>query len=365
MMDRISVTTLTKGCPLYIRLSEIYPINSTSIEASFGTWVHGAIAEGIKSLLDGNTPDPIRLLTLSAESQHDPLIKQMIGDKALRTEAIRMVDNALDYITTLNIDSNNSIYVEKKLELFLKEVPITIVGILDLGYKNTIIDWKTGTFSAEEHHLQLKIYAYMAYALQLMAPPIEIRDIYLGGDKPKVVKATVTEKDIASIHNFILNLIQASRRNPQPHPSDACGLCEYKFRCPLYFRLSKEAQIMHKIKSISNRLDHAYQYRKLGIELKSLASKLDNMANKLIDKHSTLRKSVSPTSAPNTIIQEKVWASGLIPFIEHLSEEEKNQLLIALLKETATITVDIIPDSIKGKLNILKDIDRNKIRKFM
>ncbi len=364
-MDRVSVTTLTKGCPLYIKLSEMYPINSSSIEASFGTWVHGAIAEGTKAILN-KTPIQIDgLLMFSAESQHDPLIKQMIGDKALLSEAFRMVQNALEYITNIDIPDNVPILIEEKLEVFIREIPTIIVGILDFGYGNTIIDWKTGSFSAEEHHIQLKIYAYMAYTLGIMNPPIEVRDVYLGGDKPKVVKSQITEKELTQTHDFIVKLLKASKDNPQPHPSDACGLCEYKFRCPLYFRLSKEANIMSKIKNISQRLDHAYQYRKLGMELKSLANKLDAMANKLIDKHAELRKTITHTSAPNSIIEEKVWASGIIPLIDNLSEKEKHQLLIALLRDTATIKTEILPSSIKEKLNILKDIDRKKIRKFM
>ncbi len=288
----------------------------------------------------------------------------MMTDKAFRLEAERMVSSALNYYINLGINSNN-VMVEEKLELLLTDHSTIIVGVLDLGYGNTILDWKTGTFTAEEHRLQLQIYAYLTYKLNIMRPPIEVVDVYLGEEKPKVVKGVVSEKDIGTIEDMVKQLIEKSKLRPIPNPSSSCSLCEYKFRCPLYFRLNKESTIVGKILTLSGQLEHAYQYRKLGNEIKSLANKLDVMAQKLIDKHISLKKIINPSEAPPEIIEEKVWTKDILPYLNELTEEEKHELLIRLLKNNTTISTKDIPPKLKSKLFSRKEIDNKKIRKFM
>ncbi len=363
MVRRISVTTLTKGCPLYIKLTEMYPLEGSSIEASFGSWIHQAIAIAINELSQGNIPTPENLLFSAASRENSPLIKTMLTDDALYSEAVRMLKNALNYIET-NIPIGKKLLIEKKLELFIKEPPTTIVGILDLGYENTIIDWKTGTYTAEEHFLQLRIYAYMVYKLEIMSPPITIKDVYLGGDTMSEVKAVFSLDEIRRTENFITNLLMQSLNSPQPRPSDSCSLCEYKFRCPLYFRLSKERDIMQKIDKINKKIDHASQYRKLGMQLKNLATKLNTIAEGFINTHANIMNDINQTP-PNAITETKIWASSIIPLLSELSQEEKEQLLIALLREYPTIPTKHIPETINEKLKPFTKVDVNKVRKLV
>jgi len=363
MKEKLSVTTLTKNCPLYIKLEELYPISQDSIEAAFGTWVHDAIAMGIKLLLSNNKISIENLLTSAAFQHYNPLVKQMNIDTVLKNEAARLVSNGLDYALSLNI-KNKEVFIEKKIEVIIHEIPVKIVGRLDFGYDNTIIDWKTGTFSANEHRRELHLYAYLAHTTNLMSAPIEIRNVYLGGEQVKVVSETLTESDIKNIHKHIIKLIQVSIDNPKPNPSSSCFLCEYKFRCPLYFRLTQENRIMNKVQNISQQLQKANQYRKLGMELKALARKIDTMANKLIDKQKNIKKDLESKNMLPELIEEKVWSQKLIPLVDQLTEEEKEELLISLLKENTTIRKESLPEKLKNLIYTFKNINLNKLNKI-
>ncbi len=363
MVRRISVTTLTKGCPLYIKLAEMYPLNGSSIEASFGSWIHQAIAIGINEMKNNNSSTIESLLFSAASRENNPLIKTMLTDDALYSEAVRMLNNALNYIET-NIPTGKELLIEKKLELYIKEPPTTIVGILDLGYENTIIDWKTGTYTSEEHFLQLRIYAYMVYKLGIMSPPITIKDVYLGGDTISEVKAVFSLDEIRKTEKFIIDLLLQSLDSPQPRPSDSCSLCEYKFRCPLYFRLSKERDIMRKIDKINKKIDHASQYRKLGMQLRNLATKLNTIAEGFINTHANMMNDINQTP-PREITETKIWTSSIIPLLSELSQEEKEQLLISLLREYPTIPTKHIPETIQNKLRPFTKVDKAKMRKFV
>ena len=363
MKERLSVTTLTKNCPLYIKLEELYPLSQNSIEAAFGTWVHDAIAMGIELLLSNQKISIENLLNTVAFQHHNPLVKQMNSDVVLKHEAARLVSNGLKYVLSLNIN-HKEVFIEKKIEVIIPEIPVKIVGRFDFGYDNTIIDWKTGTFSANEHRMELHLYAYLAYKANLMSTPIEIRNVYLGGEQVKVVSETLTETDIKNIYKHIIKLIQAIHDNPKPNPSGSCFLCEYKFRCPLYFRLTQENKIMMKVQNISQQLEKANQYRKLGIELKVLAKKIDTMANKLIDKQKNIKRDVESKNRFPELIEEKVWSKKLIPLVDKLTEKEKEELLISLLKENSTIRKENLPQKIKNLIYTFKNINLNKLNKI-
>lgn len=363
MKEKLSVTTLTKNCPLYIKLEELYPLSQDSIEAAFGTWVHDAIAMGIELLLNNQKISIENLLTTAAFQHYNPLVKQMNSDSVLKREAARLVSNGLKYVLSLNIN-HKEVFIEKKIEVIIHEIPIKIVGRFDFGYDNTIIDWKSGTFSADEHRMELHLYAYLAYTSNLMSTPIEIRNVYLGGEQVKVVSELLNENDIKNIHEHITKLIRASHNNPKPNPSGSCFLCEYKFRCPLYFRLTQENIIMTKVQRISQQLEKANQYRKLGMELKTLAQKIDTMANKLINKQKNIKRDLESKNIFPELIEEKVWSKKLIPLVNQLTEKEKEELLISLLKESSTVRKDSLPHKIKNLLYTFKNINLNKLHKI-
>ena len=121
---------------------------------------------------------------------------------------------------------------------------------------------------------------------------------------------------------------------------------------------------MNKVQDISQQLEKANQYRKLGMELKALARKIDTMANKLIDKQKNIKKDLESKNMLPELIEEKVWSQKLIPLVDQLTEEEKEELLISLLKENTTIRKESLPEKLKNLIYTFKNINLNKLNKI-
>ena len=358
MKERLTVSTLTKDCSLYIHLEELYPLSCTSLEAALGIWVHDVLAEAVKLFVKGEEIPVEELLTTVAENHSNRLIKTMKDDKPLRREAARLVNNGIMYLHSLYIKGKD-ILVEEKVETVIQEIPVKLVGRIDLAYSNTIVDWKTGTFIADEHRTELQLYAYLLSKAGIMSPPIVIRIVYLGGNRLDTVIEIITEDDIKRIHDRIIQLIQSSNTNPMPNPSTACFFCGYKYKCPQYARLFQEERIMARYQKAVLQAHSVKQHKKIGNEFKKLSKRIKIAANKIINRPKPIDKDALFRQCPE-LITEKVWLKQFIPLLDNLSEKEKEELLLSILQDNNIIDKDKLPHNLRNMVYAFKMLDVNK-----
>jgi len=76
-------------------------------------------------------------------------------------------------------ENYNPSQFEVKFEYGFGSDDMLVIGIADALGENLVLDWKTGSFMAESHRQQVKIYATMLWRLGLLQLPATLGVVYL------------------------------------------------------------------------------------------------------------------------------------------------------------------------------------------
>jgi len=340
MHKTVSVTTLAKNCPLFIHLSQKYPLQKETIETVFGSLVHTAIEELVVS--GANIHDILATLKDKATNQ---LEIAMLNDPVMLQLLKRHLAKVKQILGKLPKPLQTELPIEYTTEEF------TIKGRIDAifpGSPPIIADWKTGSFSSREHEFQLQIYAYMSWKSRILSPPIRILGIYLGEEGSiKTVEATLSENDLDKIGERIRELLEkSSKAIPPVNPSASCTFCPYRFRCATYYSETVMARVWEKVQ----RSENTSQRRRLGYKILNLSDKLKEVGSKLVTQS---RSYGSNFYGEDFKKQYNIWGSQLKHVLPHLGEDDLRDLLAVLFTEVRDIELEKLPSKVRELLKKL------------
>jgi putative RecB family exonuclease len=253
MVRRISVTSLLYWCSLYLEYAQEMPIETTGTADQFGSAVHELIYRMLsgdhKGLFD--TEEDLAwsvLLESFPGSQVDaPLTKRVVG------EILNMARAAKHFA-----DGRDLQQFEVKFEYDFGSKDTTVVGIADALGLNELFDWKTGSYQAESHRQQVKIYATMLWRLGFLQLPATLGVVYLGdaasGGNAEAVVFPFDESEAIVVEQFVSQfLAQCSSGPAKPHVSDHCAFCPYGKWCNRTVKNVQTNDALHELWKLQER----------------------------------------------------------------------------------------------------------------
>ncbi len=344
MGKTVSVTTLAKNCPLFIHLSQKYPLRKETMETIFGSIVHAAVQELVKS----RSSSISEALTTLKRVSSNRLELTMLSDPVM----LQVIKRHLTKVKAILGKLPEPLEVELPVEYNIGD--FTIKGRIDAIFPGTppiIVDWKTGSFSSKEHEFQLQIYAYISWKANILSPPIKVLGIYLGEEGSiKTVEATLTISDLTETGDRIIELLEKSIKGiPPVNPSSSCTFCPYRFRCASYYSETVMAKVWERVQK-SNTIS---QQRRLGYKILKLSDKLKEMGTKLVNKKTPQNFTPFRVDFKN---QNNIWGSQLKHVLPHLEEEELRDLLSVMSAEIRDIDLEKLPTKVREILRKLGKI---------
>jgi len=253
MARRIGVTSLIYWCPLYLDYSAQLPIETTGVADQFGSAVHELIYRILsgdhKGLFD--TEEDLAwsvLLESFPGAVISPLTEQVVS------EMLNMARAAKSFAQRFSPEQ-----FEVKFEYGFGSDDLVIIGIADALGENLVLDWKTGSFMAESHRQQVKIYATMLWRLGLLRLPATLGVVYLGkaglrGGEAESNVFEFNEEEALVVEDFVERFLQQySSGNVRPRVSDHCSFCPYGRWCQKTVKDLETNQALHELWRLQER----------------------------------------------------------------------------------------------------------------
>ena len=253
MARRIGVTSLIYWCPLYLDYSAQLPIETTGVADQFGSAVHELIYRILsgdhKGLFD--TEEDLAwsvLLDSFPGAVISPLTEQVVS------EMLNMARAAKSFAERFSPEQ-----FEVKFEYGFGNEDLAIIGIADALGENLVLDWKTGSFMAESHRQQVKIYATMLWRLGLLRLPATLGVVYLGkaasqGGEAESNVFEFNEEEALVVEDFVERFLQQySSGNVRPRVSDHCSFCPYGRWCQKTVKDLETNQALHELWRLQER----------------------------------------------------------------------------------------------------------------
>jgi len=253
MLRRIGVTTLIYWCPLYLDYSAQLPIETTGVADQFGSAVH----ELIYRMLSG---DHKGLFDTEEDLAWSVLLESFPGavESSFTEQVVREMLNMARAAKRFAENYNPSQF-EVKFEYGFGSDDMLVIGIADALGENLVLDWKTGSFMAESHRQQVKIYATMLWRLGLLQLPATLGVVYLGkaGAEGSQAESNVfqfSEAEAVVVEDFVQQFLkQYSLGNRRPRISDHCSFCPYGRWCQKTVKDVQTNQALHELWRLQER----------------------------------------------------------------------------------------------------------------
>jgi len=233
-MPYVSATHLARFCPAFLKMHSQFAVQIENLETALGSLIHHALAK----CLDGADVDDA-VISAITEAPRNDIQRRVAEDKAMQDIIRFYTERGCGYIHARGLHEKENLAIEMPVVVSwdIAGDTVKIAGRLDAfdPEENVIYDWKTGSYLAEEHINQMKIYSVLLTESGVSEPPYLIRLVYIGVSYPFVdeVVFVVDEKDTDETRAKMWRTLSLylTHEDPPMAPSDACAFCPYKFRC--------------------------------------------------------------------------------------------------------------------------------------